>query len=156
VAGAVLVLAGLGSYYLRIRADAARRNLDPAMGLLIGIRVLERDPGTALSREQITFILPYLKALKDIPVADAEHVRAVVRVIGEALTPAQREVLATMRARRVEREAVPPGLEGRRRGQAGQPGIAGPQAGPGGGLDPARLRARLFEATIRALERRLR
>ncbi|MDQ7841479.1 MAG: hypothetical protein RDU83_10700 [bacterium] len=150
---AAIVLAGGGFYYARTRAQAPPQGRDPAVGLLAGIRMLERDPATQLTKEQIAAVLPLIKALKDIPVSDTEQVRAVVRTVSEAFTPAQRAALDEMR-RRIQAGRRPGG-------PAAGPG-GGPGTGPGGGFggaqgqgfDPQQARARLFEATIRMLEQR--
>lgn len=149
---AVIVLVGGGLYYARTRAQAPPQGLDPALELVIGIRMLERDPVARLTDEQVTTILPFLKALKDIPVSNVEQVRAMVRTISDTLTPSQRGAIEEMR-RRIQ--------AGRR---PGGPGAGDRGAGPGGGFggaqnpgfDPQQARARAFEATIRMLEQRIR
>lgn len=161
---AVIVLAGGGLYYTRTRAQAPPGR-DPAFGLLAGIRMLERDPATQLTKEQIAAVLPLIKALKDIPASDTEQVRAVVRTISEAFTPAQREALDEMR-RRIQAGRRPGGPGAGSGFPGGAPPGAGPGSGPGAGpgggfggaqgqgFDPQQARARLFEATIRILEQR--
>jgi len=148
---------------MRTRAQAPPQGRDPAFGLLAGIRMLERDPATQLTQEQISAVLPLIKALKDIPVSDTEQVRAVVRTISEAFTPTQRAALDEMR-RRIQAGRRPGGPAAGDRGfGSGFPG-GGPGAGLGGGFggaqgqgfDPQQARARLFEATIRMLEQRTR
>ncbi len=152
-AGAVAVaLTAGGLYYARGRSQVLSGERDPALGLVIGIRALERDQGARLTDEQVSKILPFLKALKDIPASDVEQVRAVVRSIGDALTPEQKGFMDEMR-RRIQ--------AGRRPG--GPPRGGGPPSGglpgagaPGSGRDPEQFRARIFEATIRMLEQRAR
>ncbi len=163
-AAAVILALGLGGiYYTRTRAQAPAAGRDPAVGLVIGIRMLERDPGTRLTDDQVSKILPFIKAMKDIPASDVEQVRAVVRTVSDLLTPEQRAAMDEAR-RRIQ--------SGRRPGGpgAGGPGAGGPGAGgsgggfggggfggaPNPGFDPQQARARLFEATIRILEQRLR
>lgn len=172
----VVALAAGGFYYTRTRAQGPPGGRDPVFGLLIGIRMLERDPATQLTNEQITVILPFIKALKDVPASDVEQVRAIVRTINDTLTPAQKAAIEEMR-RRFQAGRRPggpggpggPGFGGPGGGGPGGPGpggpfAGGPGAGPGGGFggggnpgfDPQQARARLFEATIRMLEQRIR
>lgn len=157
-AAAVLVLAGGGVYYARSRPAAQpQQPRDPGFLLLLSIRTLERTPETRLSKEQIEKILPFIRALKDIPLSDGEAAFVIVRAVRDTFTPEQRVALEEARKRFQERVRAQ-GIPGAGAGAA--PGAAG--AGPGGagggeGLtdeERAQRRARMFERMIRYLERR--
>jgi hypothetical protein len=166
IAVAVAVLIG-GAYYTRARPQAQpQRSADPGLAVILAIRTLERDPRTRLTQEQIQRILPFVKALKDVPASDAEAAAVIARAVRDALTPAQQAALEEAR-RRFRQRAQAPGA------QAGGPQAAGPQgvggddgggggrAAAGGGFaalsdeERAQARARAFERMIRYLERRM-
>jgi hypothetical protein len=137
----------------RQTAAAPQRERDPGLAVVVALRVLERDPQTQLSREQIVRILPLLRALKDTPAHDVEAARAMARAIRDLLTPAQRAALDDARRR----------LEARRRGQLPAGGGAGSGPWPGrtaaapvSDEERAQIRARAFDRMIQHLERRVR
>ncbi len=158
---AVLVgLVGGGVYVARSRPAAEspqqpQRARDPGFGVILAIRTLERSAETRLSPEQIAAILPFLKALKDVPPTDpaGEIIAGAVR---KTLTPAQQAALEDAR-RQVQSRRRSGGV------QAGSGGDDGGSGAPAGGpRAPAeisdeqrtQLRARTFERMIRYLERR--
>jgi hypothetical protein len=168
VAAAAVVLAG-AAYYVVLRPATppqAQRLRDPAMGLLLSIRALESDPATQLSREQIAQILPFLKALKDIPASDTQAVEAIVQAVRDTFTPSQRAALDAARQRFQERQRAggvqagggggpeagggPPG------GRFGAGGPGGPGAQGGGEEQRQQFRSLAFDRMIRYLERRMR
>ncbi|MDR7554291.1 MAG: hypothetical protein QN157_01655 [Armatimonadota bacterium] len=150
---ALAVVAAVAVVVARRQTVAAPpRERDPGLAVVVALRVLEREPQTQLSREQIVRILPLLRALKDTPAHDVEAARVIARAIRDILTPAQRAALDEARRR----------LEARRRGQRptggtesgplpGRPGI-----GPLSDEERAAFRARAFERMIQHLERRSR
>jgi hypothetical protein len=166
---AVVVLAGGGLYYARNRAATApqsQRSRDPALALFASIRALESDPQTQLTKEQIETILPFIKALKDIPLADAVAVDAIVQAVRDTFTPDQRAALETARKRFQERQSsgvqAAPGSGGADSEGAPGGGVrgTGPARAPGGGRalsDDQRqqFRAAAFQRMIRYLERRM-
>ncbi|HET8678815.1 MAG TPA: hypothetical protein VFM39_01760, partial [bacterium] len=90
VAAAAIVLAGGGLYLTRSRPTARpERQRDPGLAILFSIRTLERTPETRLSKEQIAKILPFLRALKDVPPSDAEAAAVIARAIRDVFTPEQ-------------------------------------------------------------------
>jgi len=149
---ALLVLAG-GTYYLARSRLAPARPVDPALTVVLAVRVLERDPATRLTREQAAAILPLLRALQEVPPGDTEAAAAFARAIREVFTPEQRAALRSVRRLR----GTGPGRP------AAGPG--GP-AGAGGGFPAAprslapeqreQIRVRLLQETIRLLEERAR
>lgn len=169
---AAVVGGGAYAYYARGRQASAQpqRARDPGVALILSIRVLERDPQTRLSRQQIQQVLPFIKALKDIPLSDAEAAAAIARAVRETFTQEQRAALEEARKRVLEQrgaQGLPAG--GDRQGGVnpggggfGPPGGGGAVAGPPGGgaglTDEEReqLRRRAFERMIRYLERRMR
>jgi hypothetical protein len=143
-AAALVVAAGVAyaASVLRARDSAPRPAVrDPALALVLALGVLERDPRTQLSREQVATVLPLLKALKDIPPSDAAAVDAIVRTVSETLTPDQRAAIAAARRRLEERQS---------RGEAAAGGGRGAAAPTG---PRQSLRAQAFERVIRVLER---
>lgn len=180
-AAAVTALAAAGALYVRARTPEAApaRARDPGLAVLLAIRVLEMQPDTRLTREQIAEILPFLKALKDVPPSDAEAAAVIARRIRQAFTLAQRAALEEARRRAAARGAAPDGPADGGRSAPGAPGGGAPGSGVQGGGAPgegtpgegaagggfargagseeqrARIRARLFERMIRYLERRM-
>lgn len=167
VAAALIVLAGGGLYLTRSRPTARpETQRDPGFGILLSIRTLERTPETRLSKEQIAKILPFLKALKDVPPSDAEAAAVIARAIREVFTPEQQAALEEARRRFQERvRAGSGGAPGGGFGGGGGDGEgggfgAGRGRGPGGGQGAisdeqrAQSRTRAFERMIRSLERR--
>lgn len=186
VAVVLAAAAGGGAYvyYARGRQASAQpqRAADPGFAVVLAIRVLERNPETRLSREQIQRILPFVKALKDIPLSDTEAAAVIARAVRETFTQEQRAALEEARRRALEQRRAqgvsapgegaaganpadsggvgfgPPGAGG---AVAGPPGAGGVGAGPPGGAgltdgERAQLRRRAFERVIRYLERRMR
>lgn len=186
VAVVLAAAAGGGAYvyYARGRQASAQpqRAADPGFALVLSIRVLERDPETRLSREQIQQVLPFIKALKDVPLSDAEAAAVIARAVRETFTQEQRAALEEARRRALEQRRAqgvsapgegaagaipadsgggsfgPPGAGG---AGAGPPGGGGAVAGPPGGAgltdeERAQFRRRAFERMIRYLERRIR
>lgn len=170
LAALLIILVGGGVYYAR-RMPAAQqppRPQDPGFAVILAIRVLERSPETRLSREQIVTILPFVKALKDVPTTDAEAAAVIARAVRDTFTPEQKAALDEARRQFLERRrsqgaAVggPPG------GVPGADAAGGEGAGPPRGVGAfggqsaisdeqrALLRARAFERMIRYLERRM-
>lgn len=175
IAVIVIVLVGGGVYYKRSQPSSQpQRARDPGFGLILSIRTLEGESETQLSKEQIARILPFVKALKDIPPADAEAITVIVRAVTDTFTPAQKVALEEARKRFQERQRSqgaqaggPPGAgaapgSGNAPGSGGEgAGPAGPSSGRGGSSGAlsdeqrAQLRARTFERMIRYLERRM-
>lgn len=157
VAAAVVVVVGAGFYYYaRSRPSAQpQRPRDPGFLVILSIRTLEREPETRLSREQIAKVLPFIKALKDVPVTDVEASMAIVRAVSEVFTAEQQAALEEARKQFLDRA--------RAQGVPGGPGAGGPGLGPGGAgaageltdEERATRRARAFERMIRYLERRM-
>jgi hypothetical protein len=153
-----VVLIG-GAYYTLARPQAQpQRAADPGLAVIVAIRALERDPGTRLTKAQIERILPFVKALKDVPPSDAEAAAVIARAVRDAFTPAQRAALAEARRRFQQRAQV----SGAR--VEGAPGVGeeggGPARAAGGPPAPsdqerAQARTRAFERMIRYLERRM-
>ncbi len=165
VAAAANVLAGGGLYLTRGRPTARpERQRDPGLAIVLSIRTLERTPETRLSKEQIVKILPFLRALKDVPPSDGEAAAVIARAIREVFTPEQQAALEEARRRfqeRVRAGGGPPGAGLGGGGGDGEGGGLGPgRGGPGGGQGPisdeqrAQFRTRAFERMIRSLERR--
>ncbi len=159
VIGVALAAAGGGTYLTRNRPQAQPpRPRDPGMALILSIRVLEQNPETRLTREQVGRALPILKALKDVPPED-ESAAVMARSVTDSFTPAQRAALKEARQRFQERRPPQVGAEG------GVPGLglgaAGggerPPGGPGAITEEqrAQFRTRAFERMIRFLERRM-
>jgi hypothetical protein len=151
--GVVVVVAVAGWYYTRQRPPAeARGPRDPALATLISLGVLERNPDTRLSKEQIATILPMLQALRDVPATDVAAAAALARSIREAFTPAQVAALQAARERFAGRAPGP---------QDGSARPAAPfgvrQGRPGGASEGqrAQFRARAFDRMIQALQRRM-
>ncbi|MGH2404689.1 MAG: hypothetical protein ACRDGN_09505, partial [bacterium] len=104
VAAVAIVLAGGGLYLTRNRpAGRPERARDPGLGIVLSIRTLERARETRLSREQIAKVLPFLRALKDVPPSDAEAAAVIARAIRETFTPEQQTALEEARRRFQER-----------------------------------------------------
>lgn len=166
VAAALIVLAGGGLYLTRNRPTARpERQRDPGFAILSSIRTLERTPETRLSKEQIAKILPFLRALKDVPPSDAEAAAVIARAIREVFTPEQHTALEEARRRFQERVragsgGAPSGGFGGGGGDGEGGGIAAGRGGAGGGQGAisdeqrAQFRSRAFERMIRSLERR--
>jgi hypothetical protein len=171
-AAALAVLAGGGYYYsLRGMSSAQpQRPRDPGFAVLLAIRTLERNPDTRLTREQIARVLPFVKALKDVPVSDVEAATVIARAVSDTFTPEQRTALAEARRQFADRQrtqGAPGGTSAQGDGGGqGAPGPGGPAAfGPGGFGAPggaaltdeqrALLRARSFDRMIRYLEQRM-
>ena len=177
IAAIVIVLVGGGVYYTRSQPSSqpqSQRARDPGFGLILSIRTLESTPETQLTKEQIAGILPFVKALKDIPTSDAEAITVIVRAVSDTFTPAQKAALEEARKRFQERQRSqgaqvggPPGA-GAAPGTGGAPGSGGEGVGPGGPSggrvgsggalsdeQRAQLRTRTFERMIRYLERRM-
>lgn len=124
IAVIVIVLLG-GVYYSRSKSAAQpQRSRDLGFALLLSIRTLESEPGTQLTKEQIAGILPFVKALKDIPSSDAQAVAAIVRAVADSFTPAQKAALEEARKRFLNRQS--PQGQG---AQAGSPSGADPGSG---------------------------
>lgn len=162
IAALLIVLVGGGVYYTRNQTAAQpQRARDPGFGVILAIRTLERSPETQLSKEQIARILPFVKALKDIPTTDAEATAVIAKTVTDTFTPAQKAALEEARTRFLERQRSagaqaggPPGASGEGAGVGGPPGAsAGPGAGPTD-KQRAQFRMRTFERMIRYLERR--
>ncbi|MDR7537802.1 MAG: hypothetical protein QN183_15795 [Armatimonadota bacterium] len=158
VALVVVVLVG-GAYYTRAKPQAPpQRAADPGLAVILALRTLERDPSTRLTKEQIERILPFVKALKDIPPSDAEAAAVIARAVRDLLTPAQRAALEEARRRFRQRAQAPGARAGRAPGADGEEG-----GGPPGGGGPlalsdderAQMRMRAFQRMIRYLERRM-
>jgi len=161
IAGVVVLAVG-GVYYTRGQQGAAtpQRPRDPGLTVLFAIRTLERTDETRLSKEQIVRVLPFVKALKDVPVAD-DAGAIIARAIRDTFTPEQKAALETARqqfqSRAQQPQGGPPGGVG---GGEGGPtaGPAGAGSAPGSGVSDeqrAQFRARAFERMIRYLERRI-
>ncbi len=162
VIAVVLVLAAGGFYYTRSSQPAAepQRPRDPGLGVIFAIRTLERNDETRLSKEQIVKILPFVKALKDVPLSDEAGV-IIARAIRDALTPQQTAALEEARRQFQAQRQQGPSPGGLGGGDGGGTGVgAPPGAGgaPGAGLSDeqrAQVRKRAFERMIRYLERRM-
>jgi hypothetical protein len=172
VAAALVVLAGGGYYYYSRGMPSAQpqRPRDPGLTLLLAIRTLERNPETRLTREQVAKVLPFIKALKDVPVSDVDAAAVIARAVSDTFTPGQQAALAEARrqfASRQRPQGAPGGTSAP--GDGGGPGASGP-GGPGafgqGGPDApggaaftdeqrAQLRARNFDRMIQYLEQRM-
>jgi hypothetical protein len=165
-AGAAVVLivaAGAGIYRARAKPEAQpQRARDPGVAVLLAIRTLERTPDTRLTPEQIARIVPFVKALKDMPASDTDAAAVIARAVRDAFTPEQQAALEEARTRVQERlrgQGAPRSASSG--GEGGPPGgaaIAGPGgAGPAAFTDEqrAQMRARSFERMIRYLERRM-
>jgi hypothetical protein len=161
IAGAVVLAAG-GLYYTRGQQGAAApaRPRDPGLTVLLAIRTLERTDDTRLSKDQIVKILPFVKALKDVPASDDAGV-IIARAIRDTFTPEQIAALEAARqqfqSRAQQPQGAPPAVGG---GEGGAPsaGPAGAGGPPGSGVSDeqrAQFRARAFERMIRYLERRM-
>jgi hypothetical protein len=162
-AAAVVVLAG-GFYLTRTQTTAGRpeRPRDPGFAVVLAIRTLERSPETRLSKEQIARILPFIKALKDVPASD-EASAIIARGVRDVFTPQQRAALEDARRRFQQRQAgaAPDGAAGVGGETAGPRAgrVPGAGAGPGAGVSDeqrAQFRTVIFERMIRHLERRMR
>lgn len=152
LAAAAIVLAGGGIYLTRTRSTAQpERQRDPGMAVLASIRALEATPEGRLSSEQVNKILPFIKALKDVPQSDAEAAAVIAEAVRQTFTPAQQAALEESRRRLQER---------RRAGAQAGGGFdrGGGDGGGGGGAISAeqrgQFRTRFFERMIRYLERR--
>lgn len=161
---AVVVMVGAGVYYYARSRPAAQpqRPRDPGLMVILSIRTLDRDPETRLTREQIARVLPFIKALKDVPVSDADAAMAIAGAVRGVFTPRQRAALEEARKRLVERvrsQGVPGVTGGQGAGGAGfGAGLGQGGAGAGEGItdeERAQRRARTFERMIRYLERRM-
>jgi len=155
---AVVVLAAGGVYYTRGQPVAEPpRPRDPGLTVLFAIRTVERADGTRLSKEQIAKILPFVKALKDVPTSDDAGV-IIARAIRDTFTAEQKAALEAARQQFQAR-----GRQQQQGAAAGGVGEGGPVAGPAGGPagagisdeQRAQFRARAFERMIRYLERRM-
>lgn len=158
VATAVIVLVG-GVYYTRNKPVAQPQRVgDPGFQLILAIRTLERTPETQLTKEQITRILPFLKALKDVSPSDAEAADVIAQAVRDVFTPEQRAALEEARKRFQERMRAQGAQAGGGSG-SGEGGGSG-QPGPGAGAqlsDERRAQSRIsaFDRMIRVLERRM-
>jgi hypothetical protein len=173
---ALVVLAAGGTYLARSRSSAQQpaRARDPGLAVVLAIRLLERSPDTELTSGQIVKILPFVKALKDIPPADVEVAGAIARAVRDILTPEQRRAMEEAARRARERlqgssgGSAPGGFSGvpgasRPGGGApgDVPGAAGARRSAQGGFQAlsdeqrAQFRVRIFEGMIRALEARI-
>jgi hypothetical protein len=116
---------------------------------------LESDPATRLTREQIARILPYVKALKDIPAGDTQAVDAIVLAVVGTFTPPQRAALDAARQRFAARQGTSGAQAGgRNRGPNAQDGAPG---GQGIGEEQRQqFRTLAFGRMIRYLEQRMR
>jgi hypothetical protein len=168
VAAIVVLAGGGGLYYTRGRTGAPaqlQRARDPGFAVLLALRTLDRNPDTRLTKEQIQEILPFVKALKDVPASDADAAAAIARAVRDRFTPAQQAALEEARRQFQERQRGEAGSGG---GDGGGPG--GAPGGPPGAASGARggqpggqisdeqrnqFRARAFERMIRTLERRM-
>jgi hypothetical protein len=164
-AALIAVLAGGGLYYGRGRPEAApQRAGDPGLAVVLAIGVLERDPQTRLTKDQITAILPLVKVLKDVPATD-EAGSIIARAVRDRFSAEQRAALDAARRRLQDRRAQgAPGAvadgAGTRQGVGGGPGGRGmPGVGPAGAAisdeQRAQVRTRAFEKMIDHLERRM-
>jgi hypothetical protein len=171
---AVAILAG-GAYYYTAssgRAGAAQqapRMRDAGLGVLLAIRTLEREPETRLSRGQVAKVLPFVKALKDVPASDTEAAAAIARSVRDTFTPQQHAALDAARREFQQRgasggagsgEGVGDGAASAARSEGGQRrgGNRAPGASRGGALSDEQrndFRTRSFERMIRYLERRM-
>jgi hypothetical protein len=162
IAAAVVLAAG-GVYYTRGQPVAEPpRPRDPGLTVLFAIRTVERTDETRLSKEQIAKILPFVKALKDVPASDDAGV-IIARAIRDTFTVEQKAVLETARqqfqsrGRQPQQRAAPGGVgggEGEGPG-AGPAGAGGPGGAGGSDEQRAQVRARAFERMILYLERRM-
>jgi hypothetical protein len=162
IAGAVVLAAG-GVYYTRGQQTGATqaRPRDPWLTVLFAIRTLERSDDTRLSKEQIVQILPFVKALKDVPASDDAGI-VIARAIRDTFTPEQKAALEAARqqfqSRSQQPQGGPPGGLGGGEGgapSAGPAGAGGPQGSGGSDEQRAQFRSRAFERMIRYLERRM-
>ncbi|MGQ0571763.1 MAG: hypothetical protein ACT4P5_19845 [Armatimonadota bacterium] len=160
VAAALIVLVG-GVYYTRSKPAAQpQRAVDPGFQLILAIRALERTPETQLTKEQIARILPFVKALKDVPPADADAAGAIAQAVRDAFTPEQRSALEEARKRFQERMRTQGAQAGGGGGFGGGEGGGSGASGPGAGAQlnderRAQFRTRACERMIRVLERRM-
>jgi hypothetical protein len=169
---AIAALAGAGYYAYTTYAGRpgaavqAQRQRDAGMGVLLAIRTLERDSNTRLSREQIGRVLPFVKALKDVPTSDVEASLAIARAVRDIFTPQQQAALDAARRQFQRRSATgtPDAGPADAAGEGAEPGGgartsgAGRAPGGAGGISEeqrAELRTRMFERMIRYLERRM-
>jgi hypothetical protein len=166
IAAVFVAAVGGGAYYARRTpaAQPAQRPRDPGLAVILAIRTLERTPETRLSKEQIARILPFVKALKDVPPSDAEAAAAIARAVRDTFTPEQRAALEEARRRFLERQRTQGGLPGP---PAGGDAAVGEAMAPARGLGAlrdqasisdeqrAQFRARAFERMIRYLERQM-
>jgi len=168
VVAAVFVLAGAGFYFARGRPGAeapTQRQRDPGIAVLFALRTLDREPTTRLTVEQITKILPFVKALKDVPTSDAAAATAIARAVRDVFTPAQVAALEEARRQFQDRQREGGGAGaggGVGVGEGGGVGAAGSGAAPGGQRtgqisdeQRSEFRRRAFERMIRSLERRM-
>lgn len=165
LAALLIVVVGGGVYYARRTpaAQPAQRPRDPGLAVILAIRTLERTPETRLSKEQVARILPFVKALKDVPPSDAEAAVVIARAVRDTFTPEQRAALEEARRRFLERQRAQGGPAGAAPGgdaaggeDIGPPRGLGALGGPGAISDEqrAQFRTRAFERMIRYLERR--
>jgi hypothetical protein len=166
LAALLIVFVGGGLYYARRTpaAQPAQRPRDPGFALVLAIRALERNPETRLSKEQIARVLPFIKALKDVPPADAEAAAVIARAVRDTFTPEQiaaleeerRQFLERQRSQGVPAGSLPAGDATGGEG-VGPPRGLGASGGQGAISDEqrAQFRARAFERMIRYLERRM-
>jgi len=151
---AVLVVGGL-LVYGRLRPRPASTRGDPAVLVALAITALERG-GQALSREQVSAVLPLLRVLRDTDPRDEEVSRALARQILEVLTAEQRREIQRLQRERRRRQDGGAGQgpdEPRGRGEPGRLGglaarrpIVGPSA--------AEVRRRVLDRLIARLEQR--
>jgi hypothetical protein len=169
---AIAALAGAGYYAYTTyagrpgAAQQAQRQRDAGLGVLLAIRTLERDSDTRLSREQIGRVLPFVKALKDVPTSDIEASLAIARAVRDIFTPQQQAALDAARREFQRRgatgtlDAGPGDAAGEGAGSRDGAGARGAGRAPGGagGITEeqrAEFRTRTFERMIRYLERRM-
>jgi hypothetical protein len=160
--GAALVaMAGGGAYLARGRAASGpaqpQRARDPGLAVLLAVRTLERNPDTRLSPEQVAAILPFIKALKDVPATDQAG-EIIAGAIRKTFTPAQQAALEEARRQFQERLRSGGVQAGAGTDDAGSGAPAGAPRAPVEISDEqrAQFRARTFERMIRYLERRMR
>jgi hypothetical protein len=134
LAAALILAVGGGVYYTRgqTTAPAPQRPRDPAFAVILALRTLEREPETRLTREQITAILPWVKALKDVPPADGEAAAVIAGAVRRQFTPAQQAALDEARRRFQERQGQGGAGTGQGFGGTGAGGVGAGGAGAGG------------------------